>query len=158
MRKAFGVSVLMLLAVPALALAKAATPLLVTGPACGPGSATAYPWILFTDTDGDGGYDFMTAGDCNGDVRGRPWNPSIDQYPFVPQPNDVYYGRVPEGTIGVHPSLSYEETPAGLYTWDVSLVSIGPGGASEVLRVSCDAHMSISMACQPDNGSSEELE
>lgn len=145
-------------------LAKAAEPQFMVGGLCPPGSSRTRPWILMEDQNGDGYYDFMTAGDCNGDVRGRPWNPSVDELPFTPMETDIYYGRLPNEVANVHPDLSFTEEPNGLYSWlIIERVSITPGGmpgfGTEVCRIGRDADGVLSTTCPPMNGDGgEDLE
>lgn len=140
-------ALMILLVIPAIASAKALAPLIVTGPDCPAGSARTVPWIMFEDRNGDGAYDFIIAGDCNGDVRGRPWQPNIQADPFVPTSADVPIGALPPGVVGISPELGFHEEASGLYSWTLVERTIEPGGGAEVCRIVRDADMGLSTTC-----------
>jgi hypothetical protein len=113
-----GVMIAAALAVRSIAFAgTAAPPMLISG-ACPSGSARATKWILFEDLNGDGGYDWVVAGDCDGSVRGRPWRAMSD--PFDPTAEDIIIGQLPAGLANVNPELHYDRLPTGNYSWKVT--------------------------------------
>ncbi|MBS1910822.1 MAG: hypothetical protein JST22_02435 [Bacteroidetes bacterium] len=125
--------------------ATALPPLLVTG-ACPAGSARATKWCLFEDLNGDGIYDWVDFGDCDGVVRGHSWSVSGD--PFERHPDDVLIGQLPAGIVDVAPDLSYTQQPGGLYSWTVT--ERIPTGVVVCVH-SRNADMVLGSTCPPDN-------
>jgi hypothetical protein len=102
----------------ALVAATALPPLLVNGSACPKGSARTNKWLVFEDRDGNGTYDFVIAGDCDGTVRGREWRVVGD--PFDPTTGDIAIGKLPANVSVANPDLSYTQMPSGLFAWTVT--------------------------------------
>jgi hypothetical protein len=102
-------------------LAEAIQPLLVTGPACGAGSARTYSYVIFEDRDGDGNYDWIISAACSGTISGAPWNGSTQQDLFGGGGDP--FGQIPVGDGQVTPPtiwVSPTSGPGGFYTWTVT--------------------------------------
>lgn len=159
MRRTTILSALFLLFAGMEVFAKAAEPVFMVGGLCPAGSARIRPWVLFEDRNGDGYFDFMTAGDCNGDVRGRPWNPSVDEAPFTPLETDIYIGQLPHDVANVSPDFSLSEESNGLYSWTIiERAGVAPGGGQEVCRVTRNASGVLSTTCTPNEGYEGDLQ
>lgn len=98
-----------------------ACPVLITFEACPGGSKRAYPWLLYEDRNGDGFYDYVTAGSCDGTTASRPL-PSVTANPFDPTEYDVPLGELPQGagvdSVGVYGV--HVASGTGLYAWTVT--------------------------------------
>jgi hypothetical protein len=144
------IAAFILFAASASVWAKAMPPLLVVGPECGAGSARANRWVMFEDRNGDGTYDFVLRGDCDGNVSGRPWEGNVQADPWMPSTEDVLIGHLPVGVTGVtHDDISMHEESSGLYSW--TIVERVPTG-TEVCRIQRNAAMVLSCTCPPDDG------
>ncbi len=126
--------------------ATAAQPVMIVGSACPAGSARAYKWVVFEDHNGDGQYDYIIQGGCDGSVVGRNWDVQSD--PFEPTSGDILIGRMPAGIVGVNPQLVMSmQQPDGLYTW--TLVEYASTGA-EACRYERNAAQELASTCPPD--------
>ncbi len=129
-----------------LLAATALPPLLVNGPACPKGSARTNKWIVFEDRDGNGSYDFVIAGDCDGTVRGREWRVSSD--PFDPTPGDIAVGQLPANvSVAPTPDLSYTQLPSGLFAWTVTERATD---GTVICTYDRGVDMSLVSSCPPD--------
>lgn len=155
MKAVIYLALVLLTAAPALALAKALEPTVMLGPACGPGSARNRQFLVFEDRDGDGGYDFITAYDCNGDVRGRPWGSVHEsEAPWIPLQTDFYFGHLSNDVVSINRSLSYTELPSGLYTWTLTEyggTGAGPGPGVELCSSGRNSNGNLWSTCQAED-------
>jgi hypothetical protein len=133
-----------LLGIHAFAFAATALPPTIITGSCPSGSARATKWIMFEDLNGDGTYDWVVAGDCDGSVRGRPWRVMAD--PFDPTSDDLVIGQLPVGIAAVNPDLHSTQLPNGLYAW--TLTERTSNGA-EVCRYERTDAMELTSTCPP---------
>lgn len=79
-------------------MATAKDPELLVGSACATGSARTHPWMLFEDLNGDGYFDHVTVGLCDGSTSAR----DFDVMPLDPwqlAPGDTAVGGLPPNVI-----------------------------------------------------------
>lgn len=159
-KRLFTVALVFFAVVGAEALAKALEPLIALGPYCAAGSARGRTFLVFEDRDGDGGYDFITSYDCNGDVRGRPWNASMEEDPFIPLPTDKYIGHLPDDVVGASYEFIFNREQTGLYSWEVIERTSGltPTSGIEVCRTSRNVNMELTCTCPPNQDGGEDLD
>lgn len=128
--------------------AAAADPMLVKLEPCPSGSKRPVPWLLYEDRDGDGYYDYVTAGGCDGTTKGRPLG-NVMTDPFAPTPDDSPLGRLPQGAIIDSVAAHSIGMPPGgsLYTWTVTEYYHG----TAVCSYSRTASGALTTTC-PDGG------
>jgi hypothetical protein len=133
----------------------AAPTIMILGEPCGPGAARQNPWFCFEDRDGNGFYDFVTAGDCNGDVRGRPMRVNEKPGdPFAPMPGDTRIGKLPPGTFSKSAELITAVQPDGSHTW---AIVERDGAGLEVCRTTRNLDMSFGCTCPSDENDDGDL-
>lgn len=100
-------------------MATAKEPQLITGEPCAAGSKRAVPWILFEDLDGNGHYDHMTVGFCDGSVSHRGFS-VMPADPWQHEPGDTAVGQLPP-TAAPSDTIAFNSasvsSATGLWIW-----------------------------------------
>ncbi|MBK8912568.1 MAG: hypothetical protein IPM61_14715 [Chlorobi bacterium] len=140
--KSFVVAAIIALAVgipnTVFAALKPLAPLMVLGPECPPSSKLKNGFMLFIDSNGDGNYDYVVNGTCDGRVRGAVWDGSVSA------PPDREWGIPGSGPFRAEVTSS--QCSNERYSWELSFINTITGESS--CSISSDCSGVISSTCE----------
>lgn len=99
-------------------MAAARDPELIVGSACGAGSKRTHPWMLFEDRNGDGYFDHVVTGACDGSTAERDFS-VMPSDPWTLLPGDVAVGHLPSNAVADSIVLNeaHISSATGLFVW-----------------------------------------
>lgn len=99
-------------------MAAAKDPELIVGSGCPAGSKRTHPWMLFEDRNGDGYFDHVVTGACDGSTAERDFN-VMPSDPWTLSPGDVPVGNLPSNAVASSIVLNeaHVVSSTGLFVW-----------------------------------------